>query len=76
MSPRGLLVAVMATIAAGPLAAADEAAVLRYPLSVAAAPEGSVVVADRMAPGLWRFRDGAGSAVFSGSKRFRTPLNA
>lgn len=70
------LVAVMVTAALAPRAGADEAAVLRYPLSVAAAPDGSLVVADRMAPGLWRFRDGAGSTAFAGSKRFRTPLSA
>jgi len=59
--------------------AADEAppaADLRYPLAVAAAPDGSLVVADRLLPGVWRFLDGKGSPLFTGSKRFRTPLNA
>lgn len=73
---RPLIVAVMMAGAVGVRAKGDEAAVLQYPLSVAAAADGSLVVADRMTPGLWRFRDGASTAVFAGSKRFRTPLNA
>ena len=48
------MVAVITTVAIGTWAAADEAAVLRYPLSVAPAPDGSLVVADRMALGLAR----------------------
>jgi hypothetical protein len=49
---------------------------MRYPLSVAALPDGGLVVADRQLPGLWRIADGKATVLFRGEKRFRTPLNA
>jgi len=49
---------------------------MRYPLSVAAAPDGTIVVADRQLPGLWRIADGKATVLYQGEKRFRTPLNA
>jgi len=48
---------------------------LEYPLSVAVGNDG-LLVADRLLPGIWRFVEGQGKTLFSGSKRFRTPLNA
>jgi sugar lactone lactonase YvrE len=53
-----------------------EAEGLRYPLGVAVAPDGGLVVADRLLPGLWRVADGRASILAAGTKRFRTPLNA
>ena len=47
-----------------------------YPLGVAAAADGTVYVADRMLPGIWRIKDGQTSVFARGEKKFRTPLNA
>lgn len=47
-----------------------------YPLAVAAASDGTVYVADRMLPGIWRIKDGQTSVFARGEKTFRTPLNA
>lgn len=64
--------------AAAPVAttAELEAAGLQYPLGVAVAADGSLVVADRLLPGLWRVADGRATILVAGTKRFRTPLNA
>lgn len=48
----------------------------QYPLSVAAAEDGTVYVADRTLPGIWKLKDGERSVFFQASKKFRTPLNA
>ncbi|MCA9035842.1 MAG: NHL repeat-containing protein [Planctomycetaceae bacterium] len=48
----------------------------QYPLAVAAAPDGTVFVADRTMPGIWKLTEGKKSVFFQASKRFRTPLNA
>ncbi len=48
----------------------------QYPLSVAAAADGSLYVADRMLPGVWKVTDGQATVFSRGEKRFRTPLNA
>jgi len=47
-----------------------------YPLSVAAASKGPVYVADRKLPGIWSVEHDKASSYFTGSKLFRTPLNA
>lgn len=47
-----------------------------YPLSVAAAPSGTLYVADHHLPGIWQVEDGRMSLFFLGQKKFRTPLNA
>lgn len=52
---------------------ADE---MLYPLSVAATEKGDVYVADRKLPGIWSVAQGKASSFFTGSKVFRTPLNA
>jgi DNA-binding beta-propeller fold protein YncE len=49
---------------------------MQYPLSVAAVGEDSLVVADRMLPGLWKLGGGKAEILFQGQKTFRTPLNA
>lgn len=53
-----------------------EAAGLRYPLGLAVAADGGLVVADRLLPGLWRVADGRATILAAGTRRFRTPLNA
>lgn len=55
---------------------ADDAAGMLYPLSVAAAADGTLFVADRQLPGVWRVAAGTRTLFFEGTKRFRTPLNA
>ena len=57
--------------AAGVLAAGPE-----YPLGVTADPQGTVYLADRNLPGVWKVAEGKLSLVFQASKKFRTPLNA
>ena len=47
-----------------------------YPLAVIAQADGSIYVADRNLPGIWKVVDGKKSIYFQGSKKFRTPLNA
>ena len=49
---------------------------MQYPLAVVADPQGTVYVADRDLPGVWKFADGQLTLYFQGSKKFRTPLNA
>lgn len=52
------------------------AAEMQYPLSIAAAENGPIYVADRNLPGVWKVADGKLELFFEGSKKFRTPLNA
>lgn len=52
------------------------AAEMSYPLAVAATDNGSVYVADRKLPGIWSVANEKASSYFTGSKVFRTPLNA
>jgi streptogramin lyase len=53
------------------------AAELQYPLAVAAAPDGTIYLADRLLPGIWKVdKEGQLSLFFEASKKFRTPLNA
>ncbi|MBI1348064.1 hypothetical protein GC163_17460 [bacterium] len=48
----------------------------QYPLAVAATSDGTVFVADRTLPGVWKIVDGKPELYFQASKKFRTPLNA
>lgn len=52
------------------------AAELQYPLAVVAAADGSVYIADRNLPGIWKLAGEEVKPFFTGSKTFRTPLNA
>lgn len=52
---------------------AEEAA--QYPLSIAAS-DATIMLADRDLPGVWKLDGSTLSAYFTGSKKFRTPLNA
>ena len=54
----------------------DEADGFRYPLGVTAAADGSLYVADRLLPGVWKVTGGKATVFSQGSKQFRTPLNA
>ena len=55
-----------------PLAAAD----WDYPLAVGVAKDGTIYVADRHLPGVWKVIGGKPEVYFKGEKKFRTPLNA
>jgi outer membrane protein assembly factor BamB len=48
----------------------------QYPIAVTAGSDGTVFVADRNLPGIWKIENGQKSVYFQGSKTFRTPLNA
>jgi WD40 repeat protein len=48
----------------------------KYPLAVAAAADGTVYVADRTLPGIWKLEGDKKTVFFQASKKFRTPLNA
>ena len=47
-----------------------------YPLAAAVAEDGTIYIADRDLPGVWKYSEGKWSIYFQGSKKFRTPLNA
>ncbi|MCH5374978.1 MAG: hypothetical protein JJ992_13460 [Planctomycetes bacterium] len=49
---------------------------MQYPLDIAADEAGVLYVADRNLPGIWKIEKGELSPYFTGSKTFRTPLNA
>ena len=52
------------------------AADFKYPLSVAATPDGTLYVADLRLPGIWKITGDKAEVFFQASKKFRTPLNA
>jgi len=54
-----------------------EPAELQYPISLAVAPDGSLVVVDLDLPGVWRLpaAGGAPELIVRGATRFRQPLN-
>lgn len=49
---------------------------LQYPISIVVAQDGTVYLADRNLPGIFRGSEGKLTVLFQASKRFRTPLNA
>jgi sugar lactone lactonase YvrE len=49
---------------------------MQYPLSAVASESGTIYVADRNLPGIWKIDDNKLSPFFEGSKRYRTPLYA
>lgn len=49
---------------------------MQYPLAAAVAKDGTIYIADRDLPGVWKWADGKLEVYFRGSKKFRTPLNA
>ena len=59
-----------------PVRAACGADELQYPLTAAAAEDGTIYIADRNLPGIWKLAGGKLEVYFQASKRFRTPLNA
>jgi len=56
--------------------AAAAAEQLAYPVSLAVDPSGTIYLADRDLPGVWRLEGDRLSLVFKGSKQLRTPLAA
>ncbi len=70
----GILIVSVATVWMFPTAGRAED--FKYPLSAAVAADGTVYVADRNLPGIWKITDGKKEIFFQGSKKFRTPLNA
>jgi hypothetical protein len=55
--------------------AADAQEGFHYPLSIAASDAGTYL-ADRKLPGVWKLEGDSLTPYFTGSKKFRTPLNA
>lgn len=53
-----------------------DAAEFQYPLSVVADKDGTLFIADRKLPGIWKVVGGKASIYFQASKQFRTRLNA
>ncbi len=49
---------------------------LQYPIAVTAAPDGTIFVADRDLPGIWKISGRETSEYFRASKKYGTPLNA
>lgn len=49
---------------------------IEYSVDAAATDDGTVDVADRKLPGIWRIHDQVPAMFFRTSKKFRTPLNA
>ncbi|MGH7202534.1 MAG: NHL repeat-containing protein [Planctomycetaceae bacterium] len=65
----------LAMLARTPSANAQSAE-MQYPLSAVATEDGTIYIADRNWPGVWKFADGKLEPFFQASKKFRTPLNA
>lgn len=63
-------------IAASDLPAQDSGPRFRYPLVSAVAKNGTIYVADRMLPGIWKIKESKAAVFHQASKKFRTPLNA
>ena len=59
-----------------PATGADVQAAFQYPLAVVSSDNGTVYVADRNLPGIWKIDGNVASIFYQGSKTFRTPLNA
>lgn len=70
----GLLL--VSAVTASTLPTTGRAEDFKYPLSAAVTADGTVYVADRNLPGIWKITDGKKEIYFQGSKKFRTPLNA
>ncbi|MBS0262281.1 MAG: NHL repeat-containing protein [Planctomycetes bacterium] len=68
----GLFCAVVVTCCTASAQAAD----FQYPLAVAAGPDGAIYVADKDAHGIWKIAGGKLTSFYTGSNKFRTPLNA
>jgi len=69
------LTAILLTVCS-PTVVSQEHAEFRYPLAVVAAGDGTVFVADRNLPGIWKIENGRKTIYFHASRKFRTPLNA
>lgn len=76
MNRRGILSALFGLLATVVLCRDVRSQTMEYPLAVVAAKNGTLFVADRNLPGIWKIQDGVPSIHFQASKTFRTPLNA
>ena len=70
------IIAISFVVASSSVIADEAPTEFNYPLAVIATESGTVYVADRNLPGVWKVEDGKKSIYFQGSKKFRTPLNA
>ena len=70
----GLIIVSVATVSTFP--ADGQAEDFQYPLSATVTADGTVYVADRNLPGIWKITDGKKEIFFQALKKFRTPLNA
>lgn len=70
---RGAMTVIIAAVLFTSAVVADD---FQYPLVVTAKEDGTVFVADRNMPGIWKIESGERSVFYRGSARFRTPLNA
>lgn len=68
-------VVALAALIASPHAETSAQGGAQYPLSIAVS-DSTIMLADRNLPGVWNLKDGELHAYFTGSKKFRTPLNA
>ena len=48
---------------------------MQYPISAVAAADGTIYVADTIAPAIWKIKAGKIEKYFEGSKKYRTPMN-
>jgi len=71
-----VLLTVVAVVHASATQAQEAPTSFLYPLAVTSTSDGTVYVADRQLPGIWKISDGEASIYFQASKKFRTPLNA
>lgn len=76
LSRRSLLQLAGAAGVALLLPPAAVAAEPQYLVAITAGSDGTIFLADRQLPGIWKLSDGKLSILFAGSKKFRTPLNA
>ncbi|MFN0021418.1 MAG: NHL repeat-containing protein [Pirellulaceae bacterium] len=71
-----LIVAAVVTISSVATSHRARCQEMIYPLSSVVDSAGSIFVADRELPGVWKVSEGKLSNYFKGEKKFRTPLNA
>ena len=76
LPPRAETPLVLLLVVLGAFSARSAAEELSYPVSIAVHRSGTIYLADRNLPGVWRLEADRLSLFFKGSKKFRTPLNA
>jgi DNA-binding beta-propeller fold protein YncE len=71
-----LVVLLLSMLTLGSESKHAQAADFLYPLSAVSTPDGTIYLADRNLPGIWKIADGKTTIFHQASKKFRTPLNA